>query len=177
MMIKKLEDKFKSEYIQYFKPISECSEDDSNKIALIDCEEPKMFHFDKISGQVMKEQYKCNETRSIDSIYFKDGRLFLIEFKNTKKIKTDQIKMKFHDSMLILHDHFYFTKSDFRNTEFIIVSKKDTLSMKENEGRAGIREHLNKLAKSSCPAKLLFLEKGYGIKVSHMSVEEVSKIF
>ena len=138
---------------------------------LIDLAKPAI-HFDKISDILVKERLKIElKPKSIDCLYIDNGLLTLVEFKNTISInkKIDDIKMKIHDTLLLLNYLYHFDDSDFRLIEIVIVRKKAPVASNQKSSR-----HLMKLAESSCPPRLKFLQKAYRIKISSMNQDEYS---
>jgi len=68
-------------------------------------------------------------------------------------------------------DCIYFDERDFRSTEVVLVRKGNTPVASNQKSN----NHLKKLADSSCPPRLKFLQMAYRIKISSMYQDEYSK--
>ena len=152
--------------------IEDCSFDDDNKVVLINSEKPAI-NFDKASEVLVKRLDIRQKPKSVDCLYLENEWLILTEFKNITKInkKIDDIKLKIHDSLLLLNFLYKFDEDDFRFTEIIIVQKGNAPVASNQKSSS----HLKGLANSSCPPRLKFLQKGYRIKISSMYQDEYLK--
>jgi len=105
----------------------------------------------------------------MDCLYVEDDVLFLVEFKNVVKInkKIDDIKMKIHDTMSMMNYFYDFNDLDFELIKIVIVNKPS-----ESSPTGMFGKHMNQISKSSCPPRLIFLEKVYRIKISVMDSDE-----
>jgi len=164
-------DDLKSEFSS---TIKECSFDEDNKVYLIDLDlEKVVVCFDDVAKNWAKDENKldCETPKSMDCLYVKDKKLCLVEFKNKKHIKKREylngIKPKIHDTLSILNYYYGFEKSDFAGIEVMIVHKEKEVSPKKES-----HNRLSKIADSSCPPSLEFLQKVYRIKISKITSVE-----
>lgn len=150
--------------------LKECSYDDDKKEYLIDNESIEVLDFDTVS-QVKHDEIDCQKSSSVDSIFFKDGKLYLLEFKNCV-LKTGirkDIKLKIHDSIQLLKQCYNLTVEDLSKTDIIIVArvKSPNISAK----------HVKKISQSYCPSYFKFLETCYGITIFKYDPSEFERLF
>lgn len=152
------------------KTIKLCSYDDAKKEYLVTIER-EAFDFDEISEEVAKFHYQCIKPRSVDCVFLKDQIIYLVEFKNSSKNKWDDLKMKVHDTMLLLDSVYDFNISDHQSMKVIIVTKNC------EDPRARMSHHMNKIAGSSCPSRLKFLKDAYNVDISTVMSDEFESLF
>lgn len=152
------------------KTIKHCSYDDAKNEYLVTIE-TEAFDFDEISEEVAKSHYQCKKPKSVDCIFLKDQIIHLVEFKNSGNNKWEDIKMKVHDTMLLLDSVYDLNISDHQSMKVIVVTKKS------EDPRTRMSHHMNKLAGSSCPSKLKFLKDAYKVDISTVMSDEFESIF
>ena len=151
-----------------YSTIKECSYDDENDVHLIDFELDKVvFNFDQISETWAQKRLGCRKPKSIDTIYIDDGKLHLIEFKNTSRVDHRDVKAKIHDSLALLNYFYEFEQSDFNRIEIILVRKE-----KPKSSKAVMRKHANYKSESNCPPSLEFLQKVYRVNISKITNDD-----
>ena len=134
---------------------------------LIDSDK-EAIDFDLVSEALTKE-LKVQKPKSVDCLYVEAEKLFLVEFKNQKKINKDDIKLKIYDSLSLLN---YFYKLDEGEIiEMIIVRKGNAPTSTAVE----ISSYLNVLADSHCPTWLKFIEQTHRVKISMIYQDEYFK--
>ena len=145
--------------------IKECSRDDSNEFYLVESEK-EVLNFDDVCEFFAKE-IGVNKPSSVDSIYFQDNKLCLVEFKNTDYPKPEEIRTKIHDTLAMLRLRGYISDNDYKLIKVISVKKFKGTALKE-------RHHLRN---AGLPIKLKsgldFLQKVYpAIEFFEMNPED-----
>lgn len=70
------------EYYDCISTLKECSSDDANNEYLCDSE-MEVYDFDLVKEKFCKK-YAMSQIKSVDSLFIKEDRIYLIEFKNQK---------------------------------------------------------------------------------------------
>lgn len=124
---------FKQTYKQYEDTLKITSRDEDNNEYLCS-KENKVIDFDKLSSKFNKEKGK----KSVDALFEKDNKLYLVEFKNQKQsdIDKEDIKGKFKDSLNLLERLFNELNLSFRDFEIHLY-----LVMKEASGSGVYKAH------------------------------------
>lgn len=166
--LNKIWEDFSKDYAFAKATIRDCSWDDAKDSYLLDSSKGA-FDFDKISEEVSKNILRCKKPKSVDCLYIDNDNLFLVEFKNSTKNKWDDIKMKVQDTILLLNYLYNFSNSEFKSIQVIIVTAKS------DSPNRGNRRHLDSRAQSSCPSRLLFLEKVYQVNISTVECDKYAE--
>ncbi len=180
------------DYSKYFHTIRELSWDERNHVSLIedDDEHHRMIDFDEIKREICKS-FRGEENSSCDAYLKKDGKRYLVEFKNQSEgnIKRAKLRNKAYDSITLLMMNENVTREELReNTVLIVVydNKKhvlDSESYNSSESMDGITQTLKKLAKRPGADKPLVkfqMEKYIGSlyqDVHTLQVEDFKRIF
>ena len=133
----------------------------------------KAVNFDDVARDKADKLLQVQTPKSVDCLYLENGKLSLVEFKNKKRIEgreKENIKLKFHDTLVLLNYLYEFDRSDYSKIELILVKKR-----KEKQVIDEFERNMDLASKSSCPDWLKFIEKTYGIKISMMHQDEYSK--
>ena len=138
-----------------------------------------VIEFDYVSEELAKE-LNVEKPTSVDALYIQDGKLCLVEFKNTDKFDDsdkkkgkdywEEVKMKIHDTLVILQRFDYISWADFPLIQIIVVRKfnsKDRTRVLEMQ-KAGKTPRLN--------MKLNFLQKAYQTNIFDMNPDEYKKL-
>ncbi|QVK21382.1 hypothetical protein KHQ82_03410 [Mycoplasmatota bacterium] len=88
-----------STYTNYIKSAKIISYDDTNDVYVTSLLK-EFWEFDKIS------QRDHNGVRSVDTVIINND-LFLIEFKNTRSLKSANIRQKYFDTFIVLLESYY----------------------------------------------------------------------
>jgi len=151
--------------------IKDCSFAGSSQTYLIDSSK-QAIDFNKVSEALVREKLNIKlKPKTLDCIYLDAGLLVLVEFTNSLNKQLDDIKLKIHDSLLLLNFLYNFDENDLRSIEIILV-RKGNAAVASNQRS---NNHLKNLADSSCPPSLKFLQKAYRIKISSMCQDEYLK--
>ena len=149
--------------------ITQCSYDDDNKVYLIKSEK-EVIHFDEVSKELAKA-LQVNKPSSVDALYIQDDMLYLVEFKNTRNPKPDEVRVKVHDTLAILKLSNLITSADHQFIKVILVRKFKGTAIKERR----------RLKNAGIPLRLKmgldFLKKVYpSIEFFDMSPDEYKKL-
>lgn len=161
---------FSQNYTYAKRTIKECSYDDAKDEHLVSIEK-EAFNFDIISEEIAKFYYQCKKPKSVDCIFQKDDTIYLVEFKNSGNNKWDEIKLKVHDTMLLLDSVYDLSILDHKSMKVIVVTKNS------EDPRKRISNHLNRRAGSSCPSRLKFLKDAYKVDISTVMSDEFESNF
>ena len=150
--------------------VKKCSYDESNKVYLIDSNKVAI-DFDIVSEK-LTSTLGVSKPRSMDCLYVEDSELVLVEFKNKRRIEgklKEDIKLKIYASLALLKYCYQLGKDEIAE---IIIVKKGGISVQTS---VEIGLHFDKMANSSCPTWLKFIEKTHGIKISMMNQDDYLK--
>ena len=142
------------------------------------------INFDKAKLVLMQEWFeewkrkkmKPAEFTSVDCLYIQNGKLFLVEFKNTENINNKDVKVKIQDTLALLSRFYSIERDDFSHIEIILVRKFKSIS--STDAKRSIREFPNKKANyvPRFSTHLDFLQKVYQTKISVLSPTDYEKL-
>lgn len=156
---------FNKRFSECLSDIKTCSYDSNSKIYFVNSNYT-CYNFDKISETIFN-RHDYEKMQSVDTILplipvDRESKLYLIEFKNSKKIPYADIKGKILSSLFILENFYELQKDDYKRIVTVTVVK----SRKSKKYLENIRQHQAKRSGES-PYKVenfRILEDFYGIE-------------
>lgn len=104
--------------------LKECSFD-NDKNQYLTLLELECINFDKVKSNYA-EKVNISEMCSVDAALYKDNKLYFIEFKNQTSVKWKEVRLKVHESILILKEELKLEDSELNDIEVITVTKNNT---------------------------------------------------
>lgn len=112
------------DYSKYLGTVSELSKDKNSGISLIQDEkrQHRMYNFDGVKKSICKK-FRGEKNFSCDAYWEKDGRKYLIEFKNQSEgnIKREDLWNKAYDSFTLLLVNENMTREELSKETILIV--------------------------------------------------------
>lgn len=123
--------------------LKECSFDSANSVYLVE-EAIECINFDVVKSTFARNT-QISEMSSVDAFFMKDNKYYLIEFKNQHSVKWKDVRLKVHESLLILKNDLGINGNELYKIEVITVIKNNR---KKQGALDQIRAHIKGNAKS-----------------------------
>lgn len=140
--------------------LRECSFDNDKKQYLTSLE-LECINFDQVKSNYAGK-VNINEMCSVDAAICKNDKLYFIEFKNQTSVKWKEVRLKVHESIIILKEELILEDSELNDIEVITVTKNN---IKQQSTIDRIRENMKTKAKNPDRIESFgIFEHRYGIK-------------
>lgn len=191
-MINNLYEDIKQTHINSISNLNACSYDKKNNVCMLNSKKKiECINFDIVKDNIC-DDLDIPKISSVDSLFIKNGKIYLIEFKNynlskrnkalKKKDNEDlrylniwkELRLKSHDSIFILNEYIIKHNLNLSDIEIVIVEKDNE---KEQRSMDYLREHLAEKADARTRIEHLQLfKRKLNISCSRYSVSDFCSI-